>query len=235
MLYFGIKTYAPVASFRIPETHTFQQTLPLPPITTLIGILGAAAGFSFQKAIGYFTENEIYFGVIGKHRGKTKDLWKYRKIKAGESVTAVLLKEYLIDLDMTIYIVCKDLTLAQEIRNYFLNPYYVLTAGNSDSLLKIKEVTNITEIDLRKLYEFENTVLPGDHAVNFESKIDLKTVPLMREIYAPQVHLLPTMFDFKGDERRVKNRQPFTFVDTPIRLKEPIFGFEENNKAVALL
>ncbi len=235
MLCFEVKTYAPVASFRIPETHTFQQTLPLPPITTLIGILGAAAGFSFEKVMDFYAENEIHFGVIGTHKGRTKDLWKYRKVKARENISAVLLREYLIDLDMTIYIACEGQELIKKIREYFLNPCYALTAGNSDSLLKIRKISNITEVELVKLYEFNNSVLPGDHANNYESKIDIKTVPLLREIYAPQVHLLPTQFDFSGDERRIKKRQPFTFVDTPIRLKGPVWGFRADGRAVALL
>jgi len=36
MYLFKLKAFAVTASFRIPESHTFQQTLPLPPITTLI-------------------------------------------------------------------------------------------------------------------------------------------------------------------------------------------------------
>ena len=48
-----ISLFAPTASFRIPEYHTFQQTLLLPPVTTIWGILGAAAGFDYESIQKY--------------------------------------------------------------------------------------------------------------------------------------------------------------------------------------
>jgi len=235
MYCFGVRTYAPIASFRIPETHIFQQSLPLPPITTLIGILGAAVGLSFEEAMNFYEENEIQFGIIGTNKGRFRDLWKYRKVKSDENITAVLIREYLIDLEMTIYVAALKENLIKTIRQHFLNPCFALTVGNSDSLLKIVEASEVRKIEIVNLDTFSNTVLPGDQAKFYESNIDVKTVPLMKEIYAPQVHLLPTQFDFLGSERRVKKREPFTFVDIPVKLKRSVLGFEINGKAVPLL
>jgi CRISPR-associated protein Cas5t len=235
MYYFCVHTYAEMASFRIPETHTFQQTLPLPPVTTLIGILGAAAGLSFQQAMEYYENNHLRFGVIGTHSGRVKDLWKYHKVKSGEVLSAVLLREYVIDLDMYVYITAEKEEIIKTVKGYFLDPYYALTAGNSDDLLKIKSISQVLAAKNELLSDFSNTVITGDHADNYESNIDIKEVPLMRDIYVPMVHLLPVEFEFSGEERRVKKRQAFTFVDTAIKLKEPVLGLKTDGKVVPLL
>jgi len=197
--------------------------------------MGAALGMYFEEAICFYEKSKIRFGAVGTHKGRVKDLWKYRKIKSGENVSAVLLREYLIDLEMSIYIAAEEEKIINQVREAFLCPYYALTAGNSDSLLKIKKVDDISQAEIMSLNVFSNSVLPGDHANNYESNIDIKTVPLMKEIYAPQVYFLPTKFDFADNSRRVKERQNFTFIDTPITLKEPVKGLLAGNKAVALL
>lgn len=235
MYFFELQTFAVTASFRIPETHTFQQTLPLPPITTLTGLLGAAAGWSFQEAVHFCQEHGIKLGVIGTCQGRFKDLWKYQKIKSDGRISAVLLREYLADLAMCIYITADDRRIVDKLRGSFLNPCYALTAGNSDDLLKIKRVGNVVPGEVIESFQFSHTILAGNHVGNYESMIDLNTVPLMQEIYAPQVYLLPTEFEFNGEERRVRKRKPFTFVDTPIKLRKPIMALQVGDKAVELL
>lgn len=235
MFYIEIDSYAVTASFRIPESHTFQQTLPLPPLTTLIGMLGAGAGFSFEQAMKYYETNEIRIGVVGSHKGTIKDLWKYRKIKTQEIISAVLLKEYISDLSMKIYFASNNKELIKKIRSFFTNPVYALSAGSSDDLLKIKKISEIMEGELANSYCFEKTVIAGDHSNNYETNINIKNITLMQDFYAPQVYLLPTEFKFMGSERRVKKRQPFTYVDAPIKLVEPVLALKVNNMAINLL
>jgi CRISPR-associated endonuclease/helicase Cas3 len=235
MFYLQIETYAEMASFRVPETHTFQQTLPLPPLTALIGMLGAALGLSFAEAMRFSEENRIQFGVHGRSKGQFKDLWKYYKVKNDEVVSAVLLREHLVDLELEIYLAGENETLLEKIRKGFADPCYALTAGTSDLLLKVKRIGPVRPISLTPLSEFSETVIPGDHSRNYESNIDITTIPLLKEIHAPIVFILPTQFDFQGEERRVARREAFTFVDLSIRLIRPVFGLFVNGVAVPLL
>jgi CRISPR-associated protein Cas5t len=46
---------------------------------------------------------------------------------------------------------------------------------------------------------------------------------------------LPTKFSFQGDERRVNERQKFTFVSTPVKLKTELDGYSINGRNVVLL
>ena len=223
------------ASFRIPESHTFHQTLPLPPITALVGMTGAALGLSFEEAFNFREENNIQLGVTGRHKGQILDLWKYHKIKAGEVISDVLLREYLADFSMKLTIGAEDKKVLTRVREGFLNPCYALTAGNSDDLLKVCCVGEIKEAKELLSSEFSYTVLPGDYTGVYEPLLDLRKTPITETIRAPRVFLLPTAFSFSGKERRIARREHFTFIGSPIQLKEPIPAFRVEKEAVVLM
>lgn len=224
------------ASFRIPETHTFQKTLPLPPLTSIIGLLGAAIGLPFAESMDFYYYNHIRVGVIGTSQSRVNDLWKYRKIKSGnETISAVLTRELLFGLNIELFIAAENERIVKDIQHAVINPYYALTAGCSDDLLKIKSVGSVTRINPEPLYHFLNTILPGDQGGNYESNIDINKIPLLKEIFTPRVYLLPVEFDFTSEDRRVKRREPFTFIETPVKLIKPIQGLKFAEKSVALL
>src|SRR5690606_32592568 len=104
MYCFCIKAYSETASFRLPETHTFQKTLPLPPLTSIIGLLGAAMGLSYAESSKFYYSNHLKVGVIGTSQSRVNDLWKYQKIKSKETVSAVLTREILFGLDLELFI-----------------------------------------------------------------------------------------------------------------------------------
>lgn len=235
MYYFFLEAYAPTASFRLPEAHTFQQTLPLPPVTTITGIMGAAVGLSLEEALEFVKVNKVHFGVMGTHSGVFRDLWKYEKIKASKTISAVLIREFLYDLSLILVFAAEDEKAVQYIREAFTNPKYALTAGNSDDLLKVKYISPAKEQEIQPYYRFSYTVLAGDHGSNYESDIKIEELPLLQNIYMPRVYLLPTDFEFNGNERHVRKRQLFTFVDVPVKLKKPTNGLLIGDKAVGLL
>lgn len=235
MFAFIVNAFATTASFRIPESHTFQQTLPLPPITTLTGLMGAAIGLSFEDAMKYREQKVILFGVIGSYKGEMRDLWKYNKIKSGESLKAVLIREYLTDFSLTLVIGSGDKPILSEVRDCFCSPKYALTAGNSDDLLKVYRVSDVIEAKGEQCSDFENTVLKGDKTFEYDSLIDLKNTPITYKIRAPQVFILPTAFKFDDEERRISKREQFTFVGSPIKLKTPIPTHNVDGVMVELL
>lgn len=235
MYFFRIKSVAVMASFRIPESHTFQQTLPLPPVTTLTGIMGAALGINFEEAMKFRENKNIRFGVTGRHDGEVKDLWKYRKIKSSEVITDVLLKEYLTHFSMSFYISAESEDVIKHLRRSFVCPCYALTAGSSDNLLKIKEVSKIHKAEEVPVSDFCFTILDGDYSGSYAPPKNLSDLPVTETIRAPQVYLLPTAFKFKGEERRVVSRSHFTFVGSPITLEKPIPAIRMEQESVELL
>jgi len=226
MLVFGflIKGFSITASFRIPESHTFQQTLPLPPVTTLIGLMGAAMGLSFEEVMAFKEKNRISFGVIGSTLGEMRDLWKYNKVKTSEIRKDILIREYLTDFSLFVGIFSEQREDLIQIRNSFCNPKYALTLGNSDDLLKITYISGVVNTETCQCAKFENTILPGNMILEYESAQDITNLPITYKVRAPQVFLLPVSFDFNETKRKIKERREFTFVGSPIRLKKPIFA-----------
>jgi CRISPR-associated protein Cas5t len=226
---------AQTVSFRVPEQHTFQPTLPLPPLTTLIGWIGAALGMPFDEAMAFKNERGIAFGVIGSHAGEMRDLWKFIKVKQGAALRDVLIREYLTDFVGTIACGAPDEEDAHTLEAAFRNPAYALTLGTSDDLIKLRRVSEVTRADESMHADFENTVLEGDKAALYDPAIDLAATPVSYTIRAPQVFLLPTDFAFKQGGRRVRCRKLFTFVGSPITLKEAIPTYRARGHAFALL
>ncbi len=225
------------ASFRVPEQHTFQPTLPLPPITTLIGWTGAALGLPFSQAMAFKKEHDIAFGVIGSHSGEMRDLWRYIKIKEKAVLRDVLLREYLTDFGATIALGAPIEEDVCALAAAFRDPAYALTLGTSDDLVKILHVSQVVDVEEHAHADFENTVLSGDKTGLYDPAIDLQATPVSFTIRSPQVYLLPTDFSFEGRDggRRVSRRELFTFVGSPITLKEPIPAHRADGHTFALL
>nr|WP_320162745.1 CRISPR-associated protein Cas5 [uncultured Methanoregula sp.] len=243
MFFFSITAKAITASFRVPETHTFHQTLPLPPKTAIIGMIGAALGKRLDDAHAFVDQNNILVSVYGTHEGRMKDLWNYRKLSNKEYSLvdiksrlhySILIREFLYSNDFTFYFASENSEPLQQLQKSFRCPTYALTAGNSDDLLKICDISAIREIKPEKIIRFENTVVPGDLSKSCKHSIDLRQIPITETLYTPQVFLLPTKFEFHGEARRVVERKPFTFISTPIKLSDPIDGYNIDGKAVVL-
>jgi CRISPR-associated protein Cas5t len=235
MFILTLDVWAQTASFRIPEQHTFQPTLPLPPITTLIGLMGAALGLAFDEAIAFKKKHAIAFGVIGSHTGEMRDLWKYIKIKENETLRDVLIREYVTDFTATIAIGALLEAVMDTIESAFHSPTYALTLGTSDDLVKLRRISGVVLAEECLHADFENTVLSGDKTALYEPTIDLRETPVSYTIRAPQVFLLPTDFTFTGDARRISRRELFTFVGSPITLKEPIRAYHVNGNRFEML
>lgn len=243
MFSFSLSAKAITASFRVPETHTFHQTLPLPPKTAIIGMIGAALGMRLDEAHAFVEQNNILVSVYGTHKGLMKDLWNYRKLSGKEKKFtpedvknrmqySILIREFLFSNEFIFFFASDKTDPLVKIQKAFGNPVYALTAGNSDDLLKVCSMSDISKVDPEKVTRFENTVIPGDLSRTCKHLVDFKQTPITETVYTPQVFLLPTKFEFHGDERRVIERKPFTFISTPVTLSNPLDGYCIDGKAV---
>jgi CRISPR-associated protein Cas5t len=121
------------------------------------------------------------------------------------------------------------------VRGCFCNPKFALTLGNSDDLLKIKHIGAVIDASEERCSTFENTMLSGDHTVDYQPDFDLKNAKITYRVVSPQVFLLPTAFNFKDEERRVGKREQFTFVGSPIRLKTSLNVYNVEDILFSLL
>jgi CRISPR-associated protein Cas5t len=223
---------APVASWRPPEALTYHRTLPLPPYTSIVGVVGAACGLGLEDAYRFVAESGLRLGVGGWSEGRARDLWKYQKLESiseGKEIKSdVLLREYWIDARLVFVMECPDEPTAESLALAFRRPRYPLTAGTSDALMKVTDVRVDREppLDSRRL---AHCMVYGELSPNYAPTEDLATIPLSRIIRAPSVERLPNGFAFEGNgPRRLTGRDLVTFVSDPIELSEsvgPVIGY----------
>jgi len=246
MFSFYVSGKAATASFRVPETHTFHQTLPLPPKSTVIGMMGAALGLPLHEAHSFASSNGILIGVRGSHKGLMRDLWNYRKVTGKEKKYtpadirnrkhySILIREFLTDCNFTFVFGAESIEPLKEIRSAMKEPVYALTAGNSDDLLKTTNISPVQDVKAEPVTKFDHTIIPGDVSTQCTPAIDFRTLPVTQTVDTPQVFLLPTQFSFEGDKRTVTERKHFTFIGSGVVLDNPVTGYTIDNTHFVML
>lgn len=144
----------PIASFRYPYlTIGNQLSYPLPPLSTLYGLLCAAYGKPFppeQLAVGYLFHAEphsssdlekLWFIVLEEKKSKDPSAPKEYRIK--EFKSNVLRRELRVSCTLELFLQPKDpedLPLWKEVLR---RPYFWLSLGRSQEILSIEEVQEV--------------------------------------------------------------------------------------------
>lgn len=216
-----LEAVSETASFRIPEFHNFHKSLPLPPITTIVGLVGAALGLDNEKAQQFFSGRNISVGINGTSKGHFTDVWKALSSKKSNRDT-VIYKEYHYGNKYYFVFLSNEETIT-ELQTAFLSPVYPTVMGGSDSLLKITKINLLDESNVIQTGLFENCLLIGDYLSSIQIDIDnlqigktYKYTPFS----APQVFNLPISFDFQENGvRKVRAKKEITFVGMPVKSK----------------
>lgn len=235
-------------SFRQPDFHTYHKTLPLPPKTTIAGLIGSALGLSPEVVNKDWLLTERFkVGIVGKDNGKANDLWQIRKyeekqIKAYAKgtvqtpyKTAVIVRELLYSSVFFIYLYCdneKDLNLIFE---GFKNPKWALSLGREDEIIKIQSLKMIQPEEKEGL-SYQNTIIPGDLA-SIKYSISLNSYQISSNLLneAPKVVKLPVSFtyDESNQVREALKFEIFSFIfNIPIKIDSEK-GFFDNELEVA--
>lgn len=163
------------ASFRYPTFQSgYQPTLPVPPLSTVQGILSAARGeivsFSEIPFVGYVFESE----------GKGVDLERIYAL--GKTETDVIKREVLFDNTLYLY-------LPDEWEKYFRKPKFQLLLGRSSDIATVEGVKKI-ELEERASAPVGGTIVPITsglpglvHALPVE--FDYSTIPRRAKIVKP--------------------------------------------------
>lgn len=212
-----VEAIAPIGSWRPPEAMTFHRTYPLPPYTSVVGMLGAAMGLELSEAFEFVKEHAVQLGVGGWSSGLMKDLWKIQKLgDSAEIGSAILLREHCVDVRLVLLFASDNQSTLQRIQQGFDCPRFPLTAGQSDSLLRIA-ATHIVDQATVESETVHSTLLYNELTPEYRTAVDLATVPLTHTIRAPVVERIPTSFSFddKGN-RLLAGRALVTFVADPV-------------------
>ncbi len=218
-----LEAVSETASFRIPEFHNYHKSLPLPPITTIVGLVGAALGLDNANAQNYFSGRNVSIGVNGVSKGHFTDVWKALSSKKDNRDT-VIQKEYNYGNRYYFVFVSNSETI-NELHSAFNSPVYPTVMGSSDSLLKISNINLIDEPNLLETNYLENCVLQGNYQDSIQINLDNMQVGKQYRytpFTAPQVYNLPTGFDFQiNGVRKIRAKKEMTFIGMQVKTGNP--------------
>ncbi len=163
------------ASFRYPNLISgFQPTLDVPPISTVLGLINAAAG-------KYVEHSKLILGYYFEYEAKTTDLETIYQVElktttkgsypSNSTKSNVIKREFLFNCKLILYI--ED----EAIVEYFRKPYYSLVLGRSGDLVN---VSAIKEVEL-----FRNS---------FPENIRGQIIPFNGNFFPGQIQALPKYF-----------------------------------------
>ncbi|WP_461864473.1 type I-B CRISPR-associated protein Cas5b [Thermococcus sp.] len=173
-----VKLKAWTASFRFPTFQSgYQPTLPVPPPSTIQGILSAVKGEPV-----YLTEMP-YVGYVFRSGGKGVDLEKIYAL--GKVETDIMKREFHYNVELYLY-------LPDEWKELFERPRYQLLLGRSSDVATVDEIKKV-ELG-EKEAPLGGTVVPIElglpgmiHALIVE--YDYSTVPRVAKLVKPFVVL----------------------------------------------
>jgi CRISPR-associated protein Cas5t len=174
------------ASFRYPTfVSGFQPSLPVPPLSTIYGLLSAARG-------EIVTPNETAVGFIFQSKGKAVDLETIYELQdsALQAKSNVIRREILFEPEVFLYL--PDLNFME----YFRTPAYPLLLGRSTELVMVEKIETI-ELARKENVRVGGSIFPFSPNLKVSGKLQA----------------LPTHFTDEIPRRAV-GTQPFCLVET---------------------
>jgi len=142
-----IKLNQDLVNYKNPTSFQLKETYPLPPFSTVIGMVHNLCGYDEYKA--------MKVSVQGRYISKTNDLYtryefkngmKYdetrHQLKVGEFGVSrgIATAELLVDVELLIHIIPEEDSLIEEIEKAFKYPREYPSLGRREDLVTIEEV-----------------------------------------------------------------------------------------------
>lgn len=155
-----------LVNFKKPTSFQLKETYPLPPYSTVIGMI--------HSACRYLEYQPMKISVQGNYYSKVNDLWtryegfssfeearhqvKIPVSKANETTYQGMTKgistaELLVDLELMIHIVPDEESLIESIYDSFINPKEYISLGRREDIVRIDEV-KIVDVKKKELDDF---------------------------------------------------------------------------------
>jgi CRISPR-associated protein Cas5t len=229
-----VEAIAPVGSWRPPEAMTFHRTYPLPPYTSIVGMLGAAMGIELYEAFAFVKAKNVQLGVGGWSAGMMKDLWKIQKLgDKAEVGSAILLREHCIDVRLVLLFDANSSKTIESLKSAFEHPLFPLTAGQNDSILRVV-ATQIVDLLTVEKSTIHSVMLFTELTPEYRTAVDLHALPLTHTIRAPIVERIPSTFSFdETGKRQLSGRSLVTFVADPVTVptEHCVTGYQVETKS----
>lgn len=201
---FRIKINSWTSSFRYPNLISgFQPTLEVPPVSTVMGLLNAAAG-------KYLEQHEFKLGYYFDFKIKSVDLETIYQIKINDKnypdnvvKSNVIQREFLYDCRLFLYIFDEKLV------SCLRHPAYQLLLGRSGDLAGIE---NIKEVELQ---EVNNALIGG------------QVIPFFKNHLPGQIQALPQYFSNTVPRKNI-GTEPYSVISYDNPVHSQLIGYRPN-------
>lgn len=204
---FKIEISTWTSSFRFPNIISgFQPTLEVPPLSTVLGLINAAAG----KYLDFNRQEIGYYFEYGAKAIDIETLYQVDKISAVKpfpslkATSNVIKREFLMDCKLIIY------TEDELLSTYLLNPVYPILLGRSSDLAQVRF------LEKKSLASVENA-----------TKIKGQIVPFAGNYMPGQIQPLPQYFT-NAEVRKNIGTQAYSVIShTSIDCQSPVTAFKD--------
>lgn len=193
--------YQNLVNYKKPTSFQLKESYPLPPPSTVIGMVHFACGYSEYEAMDVsiqgnfnsrvydlYTRYEFSGSTYEKDRHQIK--FESKDNKTYGATRGIATEELLVDVNLIIHICPKDQYKVDEIYNAFKYPSEYLSLGRREDIVQINEV-KIVELN-EEIVEFElldkntNYYIPIDRIINKE--VDTKaTIYTLNKVYKKEI------------------------------------------------
>ncbi|MBL7818850.1 MAG: type I-B CRISPR-associated protein Cas5 [Saprospiraceae bacterium] len=142
------------ASFRYPNIISgFQPTLEVPPLSTILGLVNAAAG-------QYLQHEKLELAYYFQFEGKAVDLETIYQIESNKgkptnnAKSNVVRREFLFDNFLRIY------TDSEKLVEYFRKPFFPLVLGRMNDLATVEKIAEIELSDPKTGSQISGQIVP---------------------------------------------------------------------------
>ncbi len=153
-----VKLQQELVNYKKPTSFQLKETYPLPPYSTVIGMVHTLCGFNEY--------NDMKISIVGKFNSKVNDLYTRYEFSSGMTYESarhqlkagnygigrgVSTIELLVDVEILLHIIPTDQNLVEKIEKAFKFPSEYPSLGRREDIAVIKEVkvVNITEDKLK--------------------------------------------------------------------------------------
>ena len=141
-----VKLHQDLVNYKKPNSFQLKETYPLPPYSTVIGMVHTLCGFKEYK--------DMKISVIGKYNSKVNDLYTRHEFKNGMNYESgrhqlkvgtygicrgISTVELLVDVELLLHIIPTDQTLVEEIEKAFLFPIEYPSLGRREDIVTIHQ------------------------------------------------------------------------------------------------
>lgn len=163
-----IKAYQNMPSYRKPTSFILKESYPLPPYSSVIGMVHAACGFKSYVDMDVSVQGQYYSSTSELYtkyefgNGKKYEEGRHNVKLVGSQAEYGMTRgmgnvEVLVDVELVIHVKPHDATMVEVIAQGLKNPQNYLALGRWEDLLRIDEV-KVVEVD--KIVLSESVGLP---------------------------------------------------------------------------